>query len=283
MPQSLLSLHGLSSDFWSCSIGIWYRSAWAWPSLCLKAALPNFISPLGWWSLLKLLGFFLVVFQCISPSSSSVLHSCTNITSYPVSMRNAIRICLDEGGSFVKRSMFQFSFIFSEGILISVGRGQIKSIKTFYPDSCCFLHMYLSFLVHNKDNINSAKWWAEWIKCTLGATCICSHLGVIQSLLRKRNAPRNPANRSPEGAGGLAVPLCSPAGGFEGRITAETLAISWELQHRLLLVFDRFCWRIVLKLSLSHVGQVQSWASSALRIKGGSRAFWGVFVTYHFI
>ena len=41
-------------------------------------------------------------------------------------------------------------------------------------------------------------------------------------------------NKSEEGAGRLAVPLCSPAGSFvKGTITAETLTISWEVQPRI--------------------------------------------------
>lgn len=140
-------------------------------------------------------------------------------------------------------------------------------MKTFYSDSYCFLHMYLSSLLCNKDHINSAKWWADWIECTSGAICICLRLGIIQNLLRQGSAPRNPAllgliaNRSEEGAASLALPLCSPAGSFvEGRkllrsevrptcppsfplprlywlkcCSISVFWISWSVQHRWLL------------------------------------------------
>lgn len=121
-----------------------------------------------------------------SLSSSSILHSRTNITSCPVSVgKNMFRW----RSIFCEEKYASILFCFSEGFLVSLGRGWIKSIKTFYPDSYCSLHMYLNSLIHNKDHANAAKWWADWIKCTLGATCICLQLPIIQSLLRKRNAP----------------------------------------------------------------------------------------------
>lgn len=83
-------------------------------------------------SLLKLLCFFPVLFQCTSPSSSSssVLCSCTNITSYPVFMSSTVKMHLDEGSFFSFWEKYVSVLVcFSEEILISLGRGWIKSIK----------------------------------------------------------------------------------------------------------------------------------------------------------
>jgi len=100
-----------------------------------------------------------VFLPCHIPVYFSLLLICLsqlhNITGYQISMSNTVRVCLNEEGSFVKYVSILFHF--SEGILISLSRGRIKSIKTFYPDSYCSLHVYLNSLVHNKDHINSAK------------------------------------------------------------------------------------------------------------------------------
>lgn len=86
---------------------------------------------------------------------------------------------------------FNFVSFFFRANPNCLGQGANKH-ESFLPCQLLLLPHVVKFYKHNKDHINSAKWWAGWIKCVLGDTWVHLQLCIIQSLFRVENTPRKP-------------------------------------------------------------------------------------------